>query len=90
MQNLQYLSIIHTGIAHINPHAFRHLHRLHDLRIEFNENLVELKTFSLSNIQHVHRISLISNSIRLIQAEVFRNTHFVDIIDLTDNPLEVS
>ena len=77
-------------MIHIAPHAFRHLHRLRELRIELNRDLIELKTFALSNIEYIERISLISNSIRVLHAEVFRNTHFVDIIDLTDNPLEVS
>jgi len=90
LHHLQYLSIIDTGLITIQPHAFRHLHRLHELRIESNRNLIELKSFSLSDIEYIHLISLISNSIRVIHTEAFRNTHFVDILDLTDNPLEVS
>ncbi|CAF0736177.1 unnamed protein product [Adineta steineri] len=89
LYNLRDLSIINTGLITIQPHAFRHLHRLHELRIELNRNLIELKSFALSDIEYVHRISLKSNSIRVIHTEVFRNTHFVDILDLSDNPLEI-
>jgi len=44
----------------------------------------------LSDIKEIHRISLVSNSIRILHDEAFRNTYFVDVIDLTGNPLEVS
>ena len=62
---------------------------LHQLRIESNGQLTELNSYSLSNIERIYRISLISNSIRIIHTEAFRNTHFVEILDLSDNPLEV-
>ncbi|CAF3005916.1 unnamed protein product [Rotaria socialis] len=89
LQNLRYLSIISTGLVKIQPHAFRHLPYLNEIRIEANGNLTELQAYSFSDIEYVHRISLASNSIRVINAEAFRYTHFVDILDLSNNPLEV-
>ncbi|CAF0839325.1 unnamed protein product [Rotaria sordida] len=89
LQNLRYLSIVNTGLIKIQPHAFRHLPYLYELRIEGNRNLTELNSFSFSDIEYIHRISLISNSIRVINTEAFRYTHFVNILDLSNNPLEV-
>ena len=90
LTNLRSITIIDTGLTTIRAHAFRHLFHLHELRIESNHQLTELNTYSLSNIERIHRISLISNSIRIIRTEAFRHTHFVEILDLSDNPLEVS
>ncbi|CAF2772612.1 unnamed protein product [Rotaria sp. Silwood2] len=89
LQNLRYLSIVNTGLNRIQPHAFRHLPSLYELRIEGNQNLTELSPFSFSDIEYIHRISLISNSIYVIHTEAFRYTHFVDILDLSSNPLEI-
>lgn len=89
LSNLEYLSIINTGLVHIHPHAFRHLHHLRELRIESNRGLTELRSFALSDIEDIQRISLVANSIRVLHAETFRNTYFVDTIDLTGNPLEI-
>ncbi|CAF4707985.1 unnamed protein product, partial [Rotaria socialis] len=80
--------IFTTGLVKIQPHAFRHLPYLNEIRIEANGNLTELQAYSFSDIEYVHRISLASNSIRVINAEAFRYTHFVDILDLSNNPLE--
>ncbi|CAF1645842.1 unnamed protein product, partial [Adineta ricciae] len=89
LYNLRHVLIINTGLITIQPHAFRHLPRLYELRLEFNRNLVEIKSFALSDIEHIHLLSLKSNSIHILHTEAFRNTHFVDILDLSDNPLEI-
>ncbi|UJR36429.1 hypothetical protein I4U23_029152 [Adineta vaga] len=89
LTNLRHLLIINTGLITIQPHAFRHLYHLYELRIELNQKLTEIKTFALSDIEHIHLLSLKSNSIRILHTESFRNTHFVDILDLSDNPLEI-
>lgn len=90
LPNLETLSIINTGLKVIQAHGFRHLTRLKHLRIESNRHLTELKSFALSNIHHIEHLSLRSNAIQKIHAEVFRNTYSVNVLDLSDNPLEVS
>ncbi|CAF0747136.1 unnamed protein product [Didymodactylos carnosus] len=90
LYHLQVLSIENTPLNEIRAHSFRHLTQLDVLRIERNLNLIELNAYSLSDLHNTRLISLTANGIRIIHSEAFRNTHFINKLDLSDNPLEVA